>query len=263
MVVENAIIQKAADQLQQAYDSGIGCLPVRELLPEGDIDAAYEVQEVNTERRLEAGGRLVGRKIGLTSKLVQKQLGVDRPDFGMLFADMEIADGEEVPSDKLLAPRVEGEIAYVLGKDLNVENPTTTDVIKAIDYATPSIEIVDSRIKDWDINIQDTIADNASAVLYVLGNQKVSLDSFDGRLCGMVVEHRGEPVSVGAGAACLGHPINAVKWLADEMVRRGRPLSAGDVVMSGALGPMVPVKFGEVYEVSINGLGSVRAAFGA
>jgi 2-keto-4-pentenoate hydratase len=256
-------IQKAADMLLEAYQTGKACAPVRDLLPEGDVDAAYAVQEINTGRRLAGGARMVGRKIGLTSKLVQKQLGVDRPDFGILFADMAVPDGEEVDTSSLLDPRVEAEITYVLEKDIKFEKPTNSDVIDAIAYATPSIEIVDSRVKDWNIKIQDTVADNASAVLYVLGNQKVKIEDFDGRMCGMVMECRGEPVSVGAGAACLGHPVNAVRWLAEEMVKRGRPLSAGDVVMSGALGPMIGVEAGQVYEVRINGLGSVRAAFAA
>ena len=256
-------IREAAKRLREAYDTSKPCDPIRTLLKNGDIDAAYEVQEINTKKRLKDGARLVGRKIGLTSKIVQKQLGVDRPDFGMLFDDMAVPDGEEVPAAKLIAPRVEGEIAYVLERDIKMERPTTTDVINAVAYATPAIEIVDSRVRDWDIRIQDTIADNASAVLYVLGNRKVGLEDFDGRLCGMVLENKGEPVSVGAGVACLGHPINAVRWLAEEMVRRERHLEAGDVVMSGALGPMVPVVKGEVYEVRINGLGSARAAFAA
>ena len=215
-------IREAAKRLREAYDTSKPCDPIRTLLKNGDIDAAYEVQEINTKKRLKDGARLVGRKIGLTSKIVQKQLGVDRPDFGMLFDDMAVPDGEEVPAAKLIAPRVEGEIAYVLERDIKMERPTTTDVINAVAYATPAIEIVDSRVRDWDIRIQDTIADNASAVLYVLGNRKVGLEDFDGRLCGMVIENKGEPASVGAGVACLGHPINAVRWLAEEMVRRER-----------------------------------------
>jgi 2-keto-4-pentenoate hydratase len=237
--------------------------PIRTLLPEGDIDAAYAVQEINTRLRIKRGARLTGRKIGLTSKTIQKQLGVDRPDFGVLLDTMAIPDGEEVPFGMVLQPRVEGEIAFVMERDLKLERPSTTDVMRAIAYASPSIEICGSRIEKWQINIQDTIADNASAALYVLGNTKVKLEDFDGRLCGMVLESKGEPLSVGAGAACLGHPINAVRWLAEEMVRRGRPLLAGDVVMSGALGPMVAVTPGQVYEVRISGLGSARAAFAA
>ena len=237
--------------------------PIRTLLREGDIDAAYAVQETNTKLRIKRGARLTGRKIGLTSKAVQMQLGVDRPDFGILFDTMAVPDGEEVPFGAVLQPRVEGEIAFVLDRDLRLARPTSTDVIKAIAYASAAIEIVGSRIDKWQINIQDTIADNASAALYVLGNNRVKIEDFDGRLCGMVLESKGEPLSVGAGAACLGHPVNAVRWLAEEMVRRGRPLLAGDVVMSGALGPMVAVTPGQVYEVRISGLGSCRAAFAA
>jgi 2-keto-4-pentenoate hydratase len=258
-----AAVTKAAALIQGAYDSGTPVPPIRTLLPEGDIDAAYAVQDTNTRLRIKRGARLTGRKIGLTSKLVQKQLGVDRPDFGVLLDTMAVPDGEEVPFGTVLQPRVEGEIAFVMEKDLKLERPSTTDVMRAIAYASPSIEICGSRIEKWQINIQDTIADNASAALYVLGNTKVKLEDFDGRLCGMVLESKGEPLSVGAGAACLGHPINAVRWLAEEMVRRGRPLLAGDVVMSGALGPMVAVTPGQVYEVRISGLGSVRAAFAA
>lgn len=256
-------VAKAAALIQNAYDTGTPVPPIRTLLPEGDIDAAYAVQETNTRLRIKRGARLTGRKIGLTSKTIQKQLGVDRPDFGVLLDTMAIPDGEEVPFGMVLQPRVEGEIAFVMEKDLKLERPSTTDVMRAIAYASPSIEICGSRIEKWQISILDTIADNASAALYVLGNTKVKLEDFDGRLCGMVLESKGEPLSVGAGAACLGHPINAVRWLAEEMVRRGRPLLAGDVVMSGALGPMVAVTPGQVYEVRISGLGSARAAFAA
>lgn len=259
----NKTIDTLARRLRDAHESATPCGPVRTDLPERDLDAAYAVQETNTRHWVAQGRRPVGRKIGLTSAVVQTQLGVDQPDFGMLFADMAIPDGAEVPGAAVLQPRIEGEVSFVLGDDLDMELATAADVMRAIDYAVASIEIVGSRIADWDINIVDTIADNASSGLFVLGNAPRMLEDFDPRLCGMVVEHRGEPVSVGAGAACLGNPLNAVVWLAREMVARGRPLLAGDIVMSGALGPMVPVTPGEVYEVRINGLGSVRAAFGA
>ncbi len=250
-----------AKRLRTAMDSGKGCKPLRHDLPDGDLDAAYAVQESNTKYWLKAGRRPVGRKIGLTSKVVQTQLGVDQPDFGMLFADMAIPDGEEIAATSVMQPKIEGEVAFVLDRDLAVEDPTIADVSNAIAYATAAIEVVGSRIAKWDINIIDTIADNASSGLFVLGNERHTLADFDSRLCGMVVEHRGDPVSIGAGAACLGNPLNAVIWLAREMVERGRPLAAGDIIMSGALGPMVPVTPGEVYEVRISGLGSVRAAF--
>ena len=256
-----AKITALAKRLRTALDSGKGCKPLRNDLPAGDLDAAYAVQETNTKHWLKAGRRPVGRKIGLTSKVVQTQLGVDQPDFGMLFADMAVPDGEEIPATSVMQPKIEGEVAFVLDHDLAVENPTIAEVTNAIGYATAAIEVVGSRIANWDINIVDTIADNASSGLFVLGNERHKLSDFDSRLCGMVVEHRGEPVSVGAGAACLGNPLNAVIWLAREMVERGRPLAAGDIIMSGALGPMAPVAPGEVYEVRISGLGSVRAAF--
>jgi 2-keto-4-pentenoate hydratase len=156
---------------------------------------------------------------------------------------------------------VEAEIAFVLGRDLTHEQLTAADLFRAIDYAVPAIEIVGSRVQKWDIRITDTIADNASSGLYVLGSRPVKLDAFDPRLCGMVMEKAGEPVSVGAGAACLGSPLNAALWLAQVMARVGHPLLAGDTVLSGALGPMVAVQPGNVFDVRIEGLGSVRAAF--
>lgn len=254
-------IQTAADRLFEAHRSGTPCDPIRELLPDGGVDDAYAVQEINTGRWLAEGRVLAGRKIGLTSLAVQKQLGVDQPDYGMLFADMAVPDGEAIPRHRLIQPKAEAEVAFVLGRDLASEHITIPDVIRAVDYALPALEIVDSRIAGWNIRILDTVADNASSGLYVLGNEPKRLDGLDLRLCGMVMEIRGEPVSTGAGAACLGHPLNAVLWLARVMARAGRPLKAGDTVLSGALGPMVPVTWGSVVEARIAGLGSVRAAF--
>ena len=254
-------IRSVADSLFEAEKTGQAIAPVRELLPENDVGAAYRVQEVNTKRALAAGRRLVGRKIGLTAVAVQKQLGVDQPDYGMLFADMALADGEEVAHGKLIKPRVEAEVAFILGRDLDQEQPTVADVILATEYCVPAIEIVDSRIAEWKIKIVDTVADNASAAMFVLGCEPKPLRKLDLRLCGMVMECKGEPISVGAGAACLGNPVVAVLWLARTMARVGRPLKAGDIVMSGALGPMTPVGWGDVVEARISGLGSVRAAF--
>lgn len=161
-----------------------------------------------------------------------------------------------------MQPKVEAEVALVLERDLTGENLTSVDVLNATAYALPAIEIVCSRIRDWDIRITDTVADNASAGLYVLGQRPVKLDALDLRLAGMVMERGGEPVTFGVGAACLGHPLNAALWLARTMVRMGQPLQAGDVVLTGALGPMVPVNAGEHFEVQIQGLGSVRTVFG-
>ncbi|WP_269395283.1 2-keto-4-pentenoate hydratase [Maritalea porphyrae] len=226
-----------------------------------DIDTAYAVQEEVTKAAIAQGRRLVGRKIGLTSRAVQAQMGVDQPDYGMLFADMEYADGGIIPAGALIQPKVEAEIAFVLGRDLTREDVTTAELMGAIDYALPAIEIVDSRIQDWKIGIFDTIADNASSGLYVLGSRPVRLADFDLRLCGMVMERMGQPVSFGVGAACMGNPLIASLWLARRMARVGRPLMAGNVILSGALGPMVAAAPGDTFRVSINGLGEVTTHF--
>ena len=255
------IVATAADRLWEAHATGRPCAPVRDIIGSTDVALAYAVQDHNTRRSLAQGRRLTGRKIGLTAKTVQRQLGVGEPDYGMLFADMAVCDGEDVAMPTLMQPRVEGEVAFCLKRDLTNPQLTMTDVLAAIDYALAAIEIVDSRIERWDIKIGDTIADNASSGRYVLGNEPHSLRDVDLRLCGMVIERHGEQVSFGAGAACLGHPLNATLWLAQKMVAAGRPLLTGDLVMSGALGPMVAAAAGDIFDLKINGLGSVRAAF--
>src|SRR3954468_16606901 len=197
-------IEEIAARLRKAGESGVAIAPIRDEL--ADVAAAYAVQQANTTYWLAQGRRLVGRKIGLTSKAVQKQLGVDQPDYGMLYADMAFADGEEVPVSKLMQPKVEAEVALVLCNDLDSPDLTPPEMISAVDYAVAAIEIVGSRIEKWNIRIQDTIADNASSGLFVLGAQPRRLEGLDLRLCGMVMERRGEQISLGAGAACLGNP---------------------------------------------------------
>ncbi|WP_321871883.1 2-keto-4-pentenoate hydratase [Paraburkholderia tropica] len=256
-------IAEAALALRVAAGTREYLAPLRETWPDLTIDDAYEIQRANAAIHLAAGHRVTGCKIGLTSLAVQRQLGVDQPDFGVLFDDMAYGDGEPIPASVLAQPKVEAEIAFVLGRDIDAPQAGFADVIAAIDHALPAIEIVGSRIANWKIGIVDTIADNASSSAYVLGSRPVKLDAFDLRLCGMVLERRGEPVSVGAGAACLGHPLNALVWLARTMARVGTPLRAGMVLLSGALGPMAPVAPGDVFEARINGLGSVRAVFDA
>jgi 2-keto-4-pentenoate hydratase len=257
------LIEQAAATLVEAEHSGQYIASLRETYEQLTIEDAYAIQRINTDRRVAEGRRIVGCKIGLTSVAVQKQLGVDRPDFGMLFDDMGYGDGEPIPSSILMQPKIESEVAFVIGRDLRMPNPGQLDVLNAIDYALPALEIVGSRIANWNIRITDTIADNASSSAYVLGNSPRKLSEFDLRLCGMVMERRGDPVSVGAGAACLGNPINAVVWLARTMAALGTPLQAGDLVLSGALGPMVAVTPGDIFETRINGLGAVRAVFEA
>jgi len=256
-------IQTAARRIRNAAKSGKPCKPIRDLIKKGDVDAAYAIQTVNTQTWIKEGRRPVGRKIGLTAKTVQTQLGVDQPDYGILYADMEICDGDEIDASRIMQPRVEGEIALVLDDDLVDDQLTLVDLLDSVAYALPAIEVVGSRIANWDITITDTIADNASSGLYVLGTKPVLLSDIDLRMCGMVMENKGHQVSVGAGAACLGNPLNAALWLARKMVEVDMPLLAGDVIMSGALGPMAPVTPGDVVEVRISGLGTVQASFSA
>ncbi|GAA4241275.1 2-keto-4-pentenoate hydratase [Actinomadura meridiana] len=253
-------IDDAAERLDGAYTHGVPCDPVRDLIT--TVEDAYAVQNLMTECWLDEGRRLTGRKIGLTSRAVQAQLGVDSPDFGMLFADMAVPDGAEIPAGAVLQPRAEAEVALVLDRDLTHERHTVADVIRATAFALPAIEVVGSRVRDWDITLADTVADNASSGMYVLGGRPVPLSDVDLRLCGMVMERRGDQVSTGTGAACLGHPLNAALWLADTLVRVARPLRAGDTVLTGALGPVVAAAPGDVFEARIEGLGDVRVAFG-
>ncbi len=259
---EDSIARAAAD-IRKAWEDGAPIEPVRDALPDGDVDAAYLVQQTNTAHWVNQGRRIVGRKIGLTAKAVQLQLGVDQPDYGMLFADMCIADGEEIAPGSVLQPRCEAEVALTLHAALDREQLTLVDLIDSVAYALPAIEVVGSRIAGWNIKIVDTVADNASSGLFVLGTRPVMLDDLNLRECGMVMENRGDQVSIGAGVACLGNPLNAALWLARKMVEVGTPLQEGDVIMTGALGPMAPVAAGDVMEARIEGLGSVRAAFAA
>lgn len=256
-------ITDAAARLRQAQLDGTPCQPVRDLLPAGELDAAYAVQAANTAHSLAEGRRLVGRKIGLTAFAVQQQLGVDQPDYGMLFDDMMRCEGIDILPGDVLQPRIEAEIAFIVGRDLTDPRLTMVDLMRGLECAVAALEIVGSRVANWDIQITDTIADNASSGLFVLGSQPVPVSAVDYRLAGMVIHSRGEPVSVGATAACLGSPLNAALWLARKMVDVGRPLMAGDVIMSGALGPMAQVSPGDSYHAQINGVGSVSCRFAA
>lgn len=253
----------AAGRLAAAERTGVACAPIRDLLAPADIAAAYAVQRVNVEHGVTAGRRIVGRKIGLTSPAVQRQLGMDQPDFGALFADRCVPDGGEIPAGRLLQPKVEAEVALVLGADLPEPRITVVDVLRAVDFALPALEVVDSRVAGWDITIVDTIADNASCGLFVLGATPVPLDRVDLRTVEMRLWKGEEVVSHGTGSDCLGGPLNAATWLAARLAAAGDPLRAGDVVLTGALGPMAAGGPGDVFETEISGLGSVRTRFAA
>jgi 2-keto-4-pentenoate hydratase len=256
-----ATTNTVARRLENAARTGIPCAPVRDLIGESDITLAYAVQRRGLEDRQAAGARVVGQKIGLTSAAVQIQLGVDQPDFGVLLDDMDVSGLDEVPSDRLLQPKAEAEIAFVLATDLDDPDLNAQKVRTAVDYALAAIEIVDSRIQDWDIRITDTIADNASSGLYVLGDQRLKLSDFAPAEVTMRLYVDDALVSEGTGAACLGDPINALLWLARIAQDFGEPLRAGQVILSGALGPMVPAPPGSTIRAEISPFGSVTATF--
>lgn len=261
--VDTDLIGRAADMLWQAETEHHTIEPVCDVLGTStDVDVAYAVQQRNHERALAGGRRVSGRKIGVTSKAVQAQIGVDQPDFGTLYADTEYGDGVEIPASRLLQPRAEGEVALVIGQELDAAPHGFVEVMRAVEFALPAIEIVDSRIADWRISIVDTIADNASCGMYVVGARPVPLGAFDIRTVPMSLSVDETEVSSGMGAACLGNPIHAARWLADVLCERGIPLQPGDVLMTGACGPMVPLATGNSLVCDFGPLGTVTTRIG-
>lgn len=254
-------VAEATARLEQAARTGAPCPPVRDLLGDTDLDAAYAVQRRLADARLSEGARVVGRKVGLTSSAVQQQLGVDQPDFGILFDDMDVSASGAVAAGRLLQPRAEAEVAFILGSDLDRDELSLETVRSAVDYAVAAIEIVDSRVAAWDIRITDTIADNGSSGLFVLGEKRVPLTEFEPVDVAMQMYVEDELVSEGNGAACLGDPLNALLWLARTAQQVGDPLRAGQVVLSGALGPMRPVVSGSTVRAEISSLGTVSVTF--
>jgi 2-keto-4-pentenoate hydratase len=259
--------------LVAARATGEPCPPVRGLLPDGDVDAAYAVQSAWVADQIAAGARVVGRKIGLTNPAVQAQFGVDRPDFGVLFESMACAPGTPIDSARTLQPKIEAEIAFVLAEDLTGAMIGPAEVAAATAYVVAALEIVDSRIAGWDIGIVDTVADNGSSGLFVLGDRRQGLGRLDLAECAMTLRRvaagsageggsgDGEVVSTGTGASILGHPLAAVAWLAAAVRDHGSPLRAGEVVLSGSLGPMVSVAPGDAFLADISGVGQVSAIF--
>lgn len=259
--VATTALDEAADRLLTAARTGVPCAPVRDLISPDDVVAAYAVQYRITAARLARGASVVGRKIGLTSEAVQQQLGVPQPDFGVLYDDMAYAEGAAVPYRSVLQPRAEAEVAFVLKADLGDGDLGVAQVRAAVDYAVAAIEVCGSRIADWDIRFADTVADNASSGVYVLGTERRTLAEFEPAEVTMSMSLGGVEVSSGTGAACLGDPLNAVVWLAHTAREFGEPLRAGQVVLSGALGPMRAITPGSHVAVTISGLGSVSASF--
>ncbi len=248
-------IQEAAIRLQKAADSHQFCPPVRDLITE--IEDAYLVQRLISQERLKQGARLVGKKIGLTSEAVQLQLGVDQPDFGLLFDTMQIEDGGVISYGLLTQPKIEAEVALILNKDLKPGKVEPQDLIDAVGGVKAALEIVGSRIANWDIKITDTIADNASASHFVLASSEIPLAEFDLIDSRMQMYKNGQLVSEGRGQDCLGSPLKSAMWLAQTMNEFGNPLKKGDIILTGALGPMCPLDPGDQIKAQITGLGEV------
>lgn len=257
MTLPSPAIQQAAEAVAQARANRRAIPPVSQTYGITGLDAAYAVAEFNTRVRLESGRRIVGLKVGLTSKAVQQQLGVDQPDFGILLDDMEYLSGDEVPMARLVQPKLEAEVAFVVDRDVEGAAPTYAEFLACVSHALPAIEIVDSAIADWKITLVDTVADNASSGLYVLGDQPIDVGQLSLGAIGMEMKKNGKTVSIGSGAACLGHPLRAAYWLARTMAARGQGLKRGQVILSGALGPMQPVAAGDLVTASIGALGEV------
>ena len=257
-------ISAAVARLSEAQRTRIPCAAVRDLIGIDDLDAAYEVQRGLIGARLAEGDQIVGRKIGATSEAVQNQLGVDQPDFGYLFDAMDVSSQAPISMRPLVQPRVEAEVAFRLARDIapQTEDEITLVLVRdAVDVALPALEIVDSRIENWDITFTDTVADNASSGLFVIGSDAKSLAELEPRDVVMELRINDEVRSSGTGAACLGDPLEALRWLAVQAWRFGDPLRAGHLILSGALGPFVPFAPGDRVEASISGFDTLRVEF--
>ena len=249
------------DELYDAWRGNRMLDPLTERVPGISIDDAYRIQLRTIARRVEAGERHVGKKIGLTAPVVQKMFGVDQPDFGHLLSGMSYSSGQTLSAARFIQPKAEGEIAFLLGRDLSGPGVTAAEVLAATDFVMPCFEIVDSRIRDWQIKVQDTVADNGSSAAFVIGDRAISPQAIDLSTVGLVLEKNGELVGTGAGAASLGHPANAVAWLANALGRYGIPLKAGEVILSGSLSVMFPVAAGDHIRMSLGQVGSASCRF--
>lgn len=235
--------------------------PFTECFPDITAEEAYDAQLQYVKKRIADGAVVKGKKIGLTSKAMQEMLGVDRPDYGHIFDDMIHSEDEPINTGKYIAPRIEFEIAFVLKEDIDGENVTVETVAPAIDYVVPAAEIIDSRIKNWKIKFEDTVADNGSSAGAVFGESQVQLDQIDLPSVKMEVFKNNEKLAEGYGAAVLGDPLEAVVWLAKALNQYGIPLKAGETVLAGALTKAVDVESGDHFKATFEGLGEVEASF--
>jgi 2-keto-4-pentenoate hydratase len=255
-----------ADALRDAETSRQPIAPLRETWPEIDVVDAYEIQLLNIRRRLDAGATVRGHKVGLSSQAMQDMMDVDEPDYGHLLSDMELpsnerSEGEPVSAGRYCHPRVEVEVAFILGETLPGEGCTEEDVLRATEFVAPSIELIDSRIADWDIKIADTIADNASSAGFVLGAERVRPGDVDLKAINAVLTRSGEKVAEGRSDAVLGNPVTAVAWLARKVAGFGVTLEAGHVILPGSVHRAVDVRPGDEFVADFEGFGSVHLNF--
>lgn len=261
MTQANDSVERHSRALWEAARTGTAIGPLTTSEPGLTITDAYSIQLANVERALGQGRRIVGHKVGLTSKAMQEMLGVDEPDFGVLLDDMVVDDGAVIPLGRLMQPRVEAEIGFRLGRELSGPGATTADALGAIDSAVASLEVIDSRIADWKIRLVDTVADNGSSAMAVLGSTFTPIGGLDLRLVGVIVERNGVVVEHGVGAAALGHPAGCVAWLANKLVEFGQTLHAGQIVLPGALHRAIPVAPGDIVRAEFAVLGAVSVRF--
>jgi 2-keto-4-pentenoate hydratase len=256
-----ASLEEIAAALRDAESSRKPIPPLAARWPDLDVADAYRIQLLNIASRVDAGARVRGHKVGLSSRAMQEMMGVREPDYGHLLDDMFVFEGHEVPMGDMIAPRVEIEVAFVLGEALPAEGCNAADVIRATEFILPAIEIIDSRIADWQIGIVDTIADNASSAKVVLGGNPVRLTDVDVRAIGATLLRNGETVESGTAAAVLGNPVTAVAWLAQTVSAFGVSLEAGQVVLPGSCTRAVAVESGDVVRAEFDHLGPVEVQF--
>ena len=260
-MLTDEVRRTVADALRDAEAHRRPIAPLRDTWPDLDVVDAYEIQLLNVRQRLQAGASVNGHKVGLSSKAMQQMMGVDEPDYGHLLSDMEVHEDEPVPASRYCFPRVEVEVGFVLGATLPGKGCTEEDVLRATDFVAPAIELIDSRIAEWDIRIADTIADNASSAGYVLGPERVRPGDLDLRAIEAVLTCNGAKVAHGRSDAVLGNPVTAVAWLADKVADFGVTLEAGHVILPGSVHRAVDVHPGDEFVADFEGLGSVRLSF--
>jgi len=265
MALPTPRIHALGDELFAALRSRTTLAPLTTREAEIDIEDAYQISLRFLERRTAEGEKVIGKKIGVTSKPVQDMLGVHQPDFGFLTDRMQVATGRiiSIAGSGLIQPRAEGEIAFVLKKDLKGPGVTEDQVLDATDYVLPCFEIVDSRITDWKIKIQDTVADNASCGVFVVGKDRAKPHELDLAAVKMDIRKNGEHVASGLGSAVQGHPATAVAWLANTLGRYGIPFLKGEVILSGSLAPLLPAQPGDRFHMTLAGIGEASIGFDA